>query len=65
MGLTTILTTIWRLSTEIRPCAKTLFLTAIGHVGTFLHTLSMSGVKGSRVQAGETWDSLSLWKYAI
>jgi hypothetical protein len=23
------------------------------------------GVKGSRVQAGEAWDSLSLWKYAI
>jgi hypothetical protein len=23
------------------------------------------GVKGSRVQAGEAWDSLSLWKYAV
>jgi hypothetical protein len=23
------------------------------------------GVNGSRVQAGEAWDSLSLWKYAI
>jgi hypothetical protein len=28
-------------------------------------TLPMSGVKGSRVQAREAWDSLSLWKYAI
>jgi hypothetical protein len=28
-------------------------------------TLRYLGVEGSQVQAGEAWDSLSLWKYAI
>src|SRR4029453_4908201 len=37
----------------------------IGRLGTFVATLPMSGVKGLGVQAGEAWDWLSLWKYAI
>ena len=34
-------------------------------MGRSVDTLPMSGAKGSRVHAGEAWDSLSLWKYAI
>jgi hypothetical protein len=34
-------------------------------MGRSVDTLPMSGVEGSRVHAGEAWDSLSLWKYAI
>ena len=42
-----------------------LSLRKIGRLGTFVATLPMSEVKGSQVQAGQAWDSLSLWKYAI
>jgi hypothetical protein len=64
MGMTTILTTIWFVHRNPPKC-KSPTLRKIGRLGTFLDTLPMSGVKGSRVQAGEAWDSLSLWKYAI
>jgi hypothetical protein len=50
MGLTTILTAIWGLSTEIRLSASSLFSRKIGRLRTSLDTLPMSGVKGSRVQ---------------
>jgi hypothetical protein len=64
MGLTTILATI-----NLCPpkCSKSRILITkeIGRLGTFVATLPRSGVKAPRVQAGEAWDSLSLWKYAI
>ena len=43
MGLTTILTTIWLLSTEVHASVKSLSLRKIGRVRTSLDTLLMSG----------------------
>jgi hypothetical protein len=65
MGLTTIFDNHLGWFTEIQPSVKALFSTRIGRLGTSLDTLPISGVRGSRVQAGEAWDSLSRWKYAI
>jgi hypothetical protein len=63
MGLTTILTTAF----VHRNASKSRILISkkLGRLGTFVATLPMSGVKGSRVQAGEAWESLTLQKYAI
>ena len=48
MGLTTILTTIWGLSIEIRLSTKSLFLRKTGRMGTSVDTLPMSGGQRGR-----------------
>ena len=64
MGLTTILTPLVFVHRNTPMCKKHIF-NGNWTCGDVLDTLPMSGVKGSRVQAGEAWDSLSMWKYAI